>query len=60
MLPVIEAKMKAAVHGGLAHGSGTTKSVVELPITPVGNPPGTVTTDRPGFFTSGVPPTSPR
>jgi hypothetical protein len=59
MLPVIDEKMKAAGHDDTAHGV-TAKSVVEFPITPVGNPPGTVTTEVPGFFTSGVPPTSPR
>jgi hypothetical protein len=59
MLPVIEAKMKAAGQDATAHGV-TAKSVVELPTTPVGSPPGIVTSERPGFFTSGLPATSPR
>jgi len=59
MLPVMEAQMKAAGHDATAHGV-IAKSVVALPITPVGSPPGTVTSDSPGFFTSGLPATSPR
>src|SRR4030095_14143457 len=59
MLPVIEENMKAAGHDATAHGV-MAKSVVELPTTPVGRPPGTVTSDNPGFFTSGLPATSPR
>jgi hypothetical protein len=59
MLPVIEENMKAAGHDATAHGV-TAKSVVALPTIPVGSPPGTVTSDRPGFFTSGLPTTSPR
>ena len=59
MLPVIEAQMNAAGHEATEHGV-MAKSVVVLPTTPVGSPPGTVTRDRPGFFTSGLPDTSPR
>src|SRR6266545_4585068 len=59
MFPVIEEKMKAAGHVATAHGV-TAKSVVALPTTPVGSPPGIVTKDSPGFLTSGVPKTSPR
>ena len=59
MFPVIEAKIKAAGHDATAQGV-TAKSVVALPTTPVGSPPGTVTRFSPGFFTSGLPRTSPR
>src|SRR6267142_1134858 len=59
MLPVFEENMKAAGHVATLHGV-MAKSVVALPTTPVGRPPGTVTSDRPGFFTSGLPATSPR
>ncbi len=51
--------MKAAGHDATAHGV-IAKSVVALPTTPVGSPPGTVTRFSPGFFTSGLPRTSPR
>src|SRR6185295_14261006 len=59
MLPVIEEKMKAAGHDATAHGV-IAKSVVALPTTPVGKPPGTVTRFSPGFGTRGLPETSPR
>ena len=59
MLPVIEEKMKAAGQLATEHGV-TAKSVVALPTTPVGNPPLMLMKDRPGFFTSGDPDTSPR
>jgi hypothetical protein len=59
MLPVIDAQMKAAGHETTKHGVRA-KSVVAFPTTPVGSPPGTVTNDKPGFFTIGLPRTSPR
>jgi hypothetical protein len=59
MFPVMEEKINAAGHDATAHGV-TAKSVVALPTTPVGSPPGTVTKFSPGFSTSGEPETSPR
>jgi hypothetical protein len=59
MFPVMEAQMKAAGHDATAQGV-IAKSVVALPTIPVGKPPGTVTRERPGFFTRGLPRTSPR
>src|SRR5881394_4240726 len=59
MLPVIDEKMNADGHDTTEHGV-TAKSVVALPTTPVGSPPGTVTKESPGFSTSGEPETSPR
>src|SRR6266550_3547786 len=59
MFPVSEAKMKAAGHDATLQGV-MAKSVVALPTTPVGRPPGIVTSDRPGFLTSGLPARSPR
>jgi hypothetical protein len=59
MLPVMEAQMKAAGHDATLQGV-MAKSVVALPTIPVGRPPGTVTSDSPGFFTSGLPLASPR
>src|SRR6476660_2048220 len=59
MLPVSDDQIKAAGHEATLHGV-IVKSVVALPTTPVGSPPGTVTRFRPGFLTSGLPRTSPR
>src|SRR5438046_10124743 len=59
MFPVMEEKMNAAGQLATEHGV-TVKSVVALPTTPVGRPPGTVTKFKPGFNTSGEPETSPR
>src|SRR5436190_9408556 len=59
MFPVMEEKMNAAGQLATEHGV-TAKSVVALPTTPVGSPPGTVTKEPPGFSTTGEPETSPR
>ena len=57
--PVRAERMTGAGPDATAHGV-TAKSVVALPTTPVGSPPGTVTRFKPGFFTRGLPATSPR
>src|SRR5436190_17664290 len=59
MFPVMEEKMNAARQLATEQGV-TAKSVVALPTTPVGRPPGTVTKFVPGFSTSGEPERSPR
>lgn len=61
MLPVMEENRKFAPHGAAAQGPGRTKSVaVGFATVPVGSPPGITIPAKPGFFTIGAPPTSPR
>src|SRR5881394_3489421 len=60
MFPVIDEKMNAAGQVATPTHGVKVKSVVALPTTPVGRPPGTVTKFSPGFSTSGEPEASPR
>src|SRR3954447_26742450 len=61
MFPVIDAKMKFAPHGALAHAPGRTNSVATgFATVPVGSPPGIVTVWGFALRTTGDPPTSPR